>query len=201
MLYITTSEYWFKCKTMQSKILKTFFLGLFLLIFGCRMGYWADETSNPPDHRIVNYPSKSALKFPEEQIIKEQFEVTTKWQTISFEKPLKINRDGLMGFHLVVDQEPYISTMDEHPLNPECNEAGCEINAFCLRRFSAGTIVRPEVVLIGDNGEEVKVQPDGHLNPYSDKSIMTIALRTFKDVNSPPTISEGNNSLQSHAYA
>jgi hypothetical protein len=30
------------------------------------------------------------------------------------------------------------------------------------------------------------VRPDGHLYPYCDIHVMTIALGTYKDVNSPP---------------
>jgi hypothetical protein len=90
-----------------------------------------------------------------------------------------------MGLHLVVDQTSYISTLDDHPLNPECNEPECFINAACLRRLSDGALVRPEAVLVGDNGEEVKVRPAGHLYPSFDKHVMTVILRTFKDVNSP----------------
>ena len=87
---------------------------------------------------------------------------------------------------MAVDQEPYISTMDDHPLNPECNTPDCVVNAFCLRRLSDGVLIRPEAILIGDNGVEIRVRPDGHLYPYFDKHIMTIALRTFKDADSPP---------------
>jgi hypothetical protein len=133
----------------------------------------------------LTYPPKSALLFAEDQVIKKEIQVTIQWQTITFERPLQINRQGLMGMHLVVDKEPYISTMDTHPLNPECNEPGCDINAFSLRRLSDGAVVRPEAFLIGDNGVEVSVRPVGHLNPYCDKHVMTMALGTFKDVDSP----------------
>ena len=131
------------------------------------------------------YPPESLNKFPEEQVIKKELQVTTQWQTVTFEKHLQINRRGLMGLHLVVDQELYISTLDNHPLNPECNKPGCYKNAACLRRLSDGALVRPEAVLVGDNGEEVKVRPEGHLYPSFDKHVMTVILRTFKDVNSP----------------
>ncbi len=96
-----------------------------------------------------------------------------------------INREGLQGLHLAVNKHPYISTMHDHPLNPECNRPECAINAFCLRCLSDGALIRPETILVGDNGVEVKVRPAGHLYPYFDKTIRTLVLRTFKDVNSP----------------
>jgi len=101
-----------------------------------------------------------------------------------------------MGLHLVVDQAPYISTMDDHPLNPECNKSECYKNAYSLRRLSDGALVRPEVVLVGDNGVEVTIRPEGHLYPSFDKHVMTVALSTFKDVNSPsPPFPEGVRSF------
>lgn len=175
-----------------------FVIAILILIFGCRTEHQADE-SNIPGHRAVTYPPASSMKFPEEQVIKDQFEVTKEWRTVTFKKPLQINRDGLMGLHLVVDQKPYISTMDEHPLNPECNEPGCELEAFCLRRLSDGAVIRPEAILIGDNGEEVKVRPRGNMFPHCDKTIMTISLRTFaEDINAPPPpFPEGISSFKS----
>ncbi len=138
------------------------------------------------------YPNSDNIKFVEEQVIKKEFHVTTRWQTITFEKPLQINRQGLMGLHLVVDQEPYISTIDKDPRNLDCSDAEYQKNAFSLRRRSDGVLVRPEAVLVGDNGIEVTVRPDGHLYPYFDKHVMTMALRTFKDVDSPsPPFPEG----------
>jgi hypothetical protein len=134
----------------------------------------------------VIYPPKSFNKFPQDQVIKKEFRVTTKWKTIRFEKPLQINHRGLMNLHLVVDQAPYISTTDDDPRNLDCSEAEYQMNAFSLRRRSDGALVRPEAVLVGDNGEEVKVRPDGHLYPYFDKHVMTMALRTFKDFKSSP---------------
>ena len=118
-------------------------------------------------------------------MIKKELRVTTQWQTVTFEKPLQINRRGTMGLHLVVDQAPYISTMDDSPLNPECNKPECYKNAYSLRRLSDGALIRPEAVIVGDNGVEVTIRPEGHLYPYFDKHVMTVILATFKDVNSP----------------
>ena len=172
---------------MQLKILTAVIQVLLFITLGCH-GPWA--AGNSPDHAPgvkgrypVIYPPRSSLQFPEEQVIKKEFQVTTHWQTITFDKPLKINRQGVMGLHLAVDQEPYISTTDIHPLNVD---RGNIEKAFSLRRLSDGTLIRPEVILIGDNGVEVKIRPVGHLYPYFDEHIMTIALGTFKDADSPP---------------
>jgi hypothetical protein len=185
-----------KEKTMPSKMPAAILAVLLLMALGCSGGQVDTTAPNPASgakgRYPVIYPTGRALKFPEDQVIKKEIQVTTQWQTITFEKPLKINREGIMGLHLVVDREPYISTLDTHPLNPECNTPECAIDAACLRRLSDGVIVRPEGVLIGDNGVEVNVRPLGHLNPYCDTHVMTMALRTFKDVDSPsPPFPEG----------
>ncbi|MFZ1986534.1 MAG: hypothetical protein WAU91_19145 [Desulfatitalea sp.] len=175
---------------MPSKKLPAVLAVLLLIALGCGGGQVdapaPDPASGAKGRYPVIYPPQSALLFPEDQVIKKEIQVTTQWQTITFEKPLKINRQGLMGLHLVVDRAPYISTMDTHPLNPECNTPDCVIDAYCLLRLSDGAIVRPEAVLVGDNGVEVNVRSLGHLYPYCDTHVMTMALRTFKDVDSPP---------------
>jgi hypothetical protein len=179
-----------KEKAMPSKRSVVILVLVLLAALGCRSGQVAapapDQTSGANGRYPLVYPPQSALLFPEDQVVKKEIHVTTQWQTINFEAPLKINRQGLMGLHLVVDKEPYISTMDIHPLNPECNTPDCFIDAACLRRLSDGAIIRPEAVLVGDNGVEVSVRPLGHLNPYFDTHVMTMALGTFKDVDSPP---------------
>ncbi len=181
---------------MLSKTLWTALAVLLLLALGCRGGQGAvpapDPASGATGRHSVVYPPQSSLQFPEEQVIKKEIQVTTQWQTITFDQPLKINRQGLMGLHLVVDKAPYISTMATHPLNPECNTPECFIDAFCLRRLSDGVLVRPEAVLVGDDGTDVNVQATGHLYPYWDPHVMTVDLRMFKDVNSfPPDFPEG----------
>ncbi|MEJ2661244.1 MAG: hypothetical protein P8Z73_11055 [Desulfobacteraceae bacterium] len=172
---------------MRLKILAAVFIGTLALAAGCPAQQGPGRPEGPAGSlRPVIYPPENLNKFPQEQVIKKELRVTTKWQTIAFEKPLQINRRGTMGLHLVVDQAPYISTMDDSPLNPECNKPECAIDAFCLRRLNDGALVRPQAVLVGDNGEEVKVRPTGHLYPIFDQHVITMALRTFKDVDSPP---------------
>jgi hypothetical protein len=162
-------------------------VGLLALTAGCRPQPSAENKIDLAQEQAVVYPTGSALAFPEEQVIKKKFQVTTQWQTITFEKPLRINRKGLMGLHLAVNKHPYMSTTDDHPLNLDCSKAEYAENAFSLRRLSDGVLVRPEAILIGDNGIEVKVRPSGHLNPYCDENIITMDLRAIMDINSPAT--------------
>jgi hypothetical protein len=178
-----------KENAMRPKMHAAFLTVLLLITLGCRGGQVdtpaPDPASGAKGRYPVIYPTGRTIKFSEEQVIKKEIQVTTQWQTITFEKPLKINRQGLMGLHLVVDQEPYMSTTDDDPRNLDCSDAEYQKNAFSLRRLSDWAIVRPEAVLVGDNGVEVSVRPDGHLYPYFDQHVMTIALRTFKDADSP----------------
>ena len=167
-------------------------VGLWALSSTCHAQQWVEYPSGDVSDQAMGSPSKSAFKLSEGQIIRKAFDVTTQWQTLTFDTPLQINRKGLMGLHLAVDKGLYISTMVNHPLNPECKKPGCPINAFCLRRLSDGALIRPEAVLIGDNGVEVKVRPAGHLYPYFDKNVITIALRTFNKAHSlPPPFPKG----------
>jgi hypothetical protein len=176
---------------MRLKIIAMVFLGLLATVGGCnaeRLVRHAKDNDNSPS---VNYPPKSSLDYPEDQVVKKEIQVTTQWQTIAFKKPLIINRLDLQHLHLAVDQAPYISTMDTHALNPECNEPECAINGFCLRRLSDGVVIRPDVILIGDNGVEVKVRSVGHLYPYFDKNIITMMIGTFKLNGHPPPFPVG----------
>ena len=179
-------------------LLRMLFMVLLLLpVSGCRAEHLADNKGENPDRPNIIYPTGRALKFNEDQVIKKQVQVTRQWQTITFGEPLQINREGLQHLHLAIDQKPYISTMHDHPLNPECNKPGCEKNAFSLRRLGDGALVRPEVILVGDNGDEVRIRPVGHLYPYFDKSIRTIELGTFALNAPPPPFPAGINGFKS----
>jgi hypothetical protein len=174
------------CRHMPLKIIIAFLTATLALDAGCQAQQGPGGPKGPGENlRPVIYPPESFNKFPEEQVIKKELQVTTQWQTLTFEKPLQINRRGLMGLHLVVDQAPYISTADDDPRNLDCSDAEYQLNAFSLRRRSDWALIRPEAVLVGDNGKEVKVRPEGHLYPSFDQHVMTVILRTFKDVNSP----------------
>jgi hypothetical protein len=176
-----------ECKHMPLKVIIAFLAAALALTAGCQ----AQQGSGKQDGsdmglRPVVYPSERFNKFPEDQVIKKELQVTTQWQTVTFEKPLQINRRGTMGLHLVVDQELYISTTDDNPRNLDCSDAEYQLNAFSLHRKSDWALVRTEAVLVGDNGKAVKVRPTGHFYPYFDKHVMTMALSSFKDFNSAP---------------
>lgn len=174
---------------MRMKMLPLVFICMLALAAGCVAQQNSGKQGGSGEGlRPMIYPSEGLSKFPQDQVIKKELQVTTRWQTVTFEKPLEINRRGIMGLHLMVDQAPYISTMDDHPLNPECNKPECAIDAYSLRRLSDGALVRPEAVLVGDNGKEVKIRPTGHLYPFLDTHVMTVALGYVKDINAfaPP---------------
>lgn len=166
-------------------------MGLCAISSTCHAQQWiefpADNSSSPS----IKNPSKSTRQFPEEQVIKKELEVTTQWQTITFKKPLRINRKGLMGLHLAVDKRLYIPSIVDHPLNPKCNKPKCAANAFCLRRLSDGVLIRPDVVLIADNGVEIVVKSAGHLYPFFDRNVITMALRASNGAKSSPRFPEG----------
>lgn len=161
-------------------------VGLWVKGATCQEQQWTQYPADNCSRQSLDDTEKSTLQFPEEQIIRKEFEVTDQWQTITFEKPLQIKRNGIMGLHLAVDKQFYVATMLDRPLNPKSNKRGCTVNDFCLRRLSDGVLIRPEVFLIAEHGAKISVKPAGHLYPSFDKGIITIALRTFKDANSPP---------------
>ncbi|MBI3897374.1 MAG: hypothetical protein HY308_03650 [Gammaproteobacteria bacterium] len=109
-----------------------FFTVILLLSLGCQ----------PRDNR---YPED---QFPEDQHVVGPFNITSEWQTITFSKPLAINREGSQSFNFVVDRDRYVPN-SEYQIEDIPNQAN-------LRRRD-GVLVKPEVVLIGDNGQEVLV--------------------------------------------
>jgi len=174
---------------MRLKILVTVLISLLAMATGCaaQQGYGNPDGSGKGLHPVI-YPPEGLNRFSQNQVIRKELRVTTQWQTVTFEKPLQINRKGTMGLHLIVDQAPYISTTDDDPRSLDCSDAEYQLNAFSLRRRSDWALVRPEAILVGDNGEEVNVRPISHLYPSFDKHVMTVALGYVKDINAfaPP---------------
>lgn len=124
--------------------------------------------------------------FPEDRRIDGPFQITTDWQTIRFDRPLRINREGLQALHIVVDQELY-DPNNIYDLEDKANH-------FNLRRTD-GVLVRPEVVLIGDNGQELTVFPISNMGLYSGG--LTIGFSTYIDHHTPsPPFPEGIKSFQ-----
>lgn len=100
-------------------------LGLTLQLLGCGAG-------TPPG-------------FPEDQLIHRRLEIGTAWQTIEFSRPLLLNRKGLQHLHLVVDHTLYLPN-SHYNIKDLPNQSN-------LRR-NDGVLVKPEIILIGDNNEE-----------------------------------------------
>ena len=124
--------------------------------------------------------------FPEDRRIGGPFQITTDWQTIRFDPPLRINREGLQVLHFVVDQELY------DPNNMYDIED--TTNHFSLRRTD-DVLVRPEVVLIGDNNQEVVVSPISNIRLFSGG--LTIGFSTYIDHFTPsPPFPEGISTFQ-----
>lgn len=166
------------------KKLITVLTAMLALAAGCAAQRGAGNPDGPTKgQRSVVYPSGDAINFPEDQVIKKPLQATTQWQTVTFEKPLQINLQGTMCLQLAVDVASYISPLDDHPLNSKCNTLECFQNSSGLRRLSDGALVRIEAVLIGDYGEQIRVQPVAYLYPYFDLSVMTVILGYAKDVN------------------
>jgi len=113
--------------------------------------------------------------FPEDQRIEGPFQITTEWQTIHFDRPLVINREGFQGLHFAVDSNLYDANSN-YDLEDMPNQAN-------LHRTD-GVVVKPEVVLIGDNGEEVRVQARSNIFLYAGG--MTVGFGPHIDNFTPP---------------
>jgi hypothetical protein len=183
----------FNGENMQLKItIIVLMIGFWTLSSTCHAQQRTATPENPDSGRSVGYSPDTAGQHPDGRIIQKALDVTTQWQKITFEKPLQIRQKSPMSLHLAVDNALYISTMIDHPVNPECNKAECAAEAFCLRRLSDSVLIRPEVTLIADNGVEVKLRPAGNLYPFFDRHVVTVAMRAFNHTNVfPPTLPKG----------
>jgi len=108
------------------------------------------------------------VNFPEDQRVEGPFEITTDWQTVKFDVPLAVNREGLQRLHLVVDDERYTSN-SEHDLSDLPNQANV--------RREDGVLIKPEVVLVGANGEEVPLRARANTSLY--EGGLTIGFSTY----------------------
>lgn len=172
---------------MQLKItIIVLMIGLWTPSSICHARQRAANPENGDFRGSIDYSPDTAGRHPEGRIIKKALDVTTRWQTITLEKPLQINRTELMCLHLAVDNALYISTMVDHSVNPASKNADCAAEAFCLRRLSDGVLIRPEVILVADNDVEVKLRPAGNLYPFFDRHVITVAMRVFDHTNAFP---------------
>ncbi|MCC5811252.1 MAG: hypothetical protein JJU06_12855 [Ectothiorhodospiraceae bacterium] len=116
----------------------------------------------------------AGVGFPEDQRLEGPFEITNEWQEIEFDAPLRINREGSQGFHFEVDETRYRPN-SHFDLEDRPNQAN-------LRRTD-GVLVKPEVILIGDNGERVELQAVSNIHLYAGG--LTVGFRTYVDHSSP----------------
>lgn len=108
-------------------------------------------------------------RFPQDQLLPGPFHFDSQWQLINFDPPLQINREGGQDLHLLVDKtryEPHVADRWPHQAS--------------LQR-SDGTLVLPEVVLIGDRGQEVKMGADTFMSPY-DVAGITLGFSNYDPV-------------------
>ncbi|MCH8497797.1 MAG: hypothetical protein LAT63_04940 [Marinobacter sp.] len=98
--------------------------------------------------------------FPQDQSVEGPFAIAAPWQVIEFEQPLQINASGTHGLHLLVDGARYAS-------NGMIDPSADAEHQTVLLRLSDNTLVRPEVILIADNGEEVALSPTSNLWPIT----------------------------------
>jgi hypothetical protein len=115
----------------------------------------------------------SSSEFPEDQRIEGPFELTTEWRTFRFPKPLEINRTGLQGFHLAVEAERYSITGLDDPIE----------NVPFLRRED-GVLIKPEVILIADTGDELPVTAHSNVGLFTGH--LTIGYGLHIDNWTPP---------------
>ncbi|MCH8504962.1 MAG: hypothetical protein LAT50_11640 [Ectothiorhodospiraceae bacterium] len=112
--------------------------------------------------------------FPEDQRMEGPFEITGEWQRIEFDRPLRINREGSQGFHFEVDETRYRPNR-HFDVEDRPNQAN-------LRR-NDGVLVKPEVVLIGDNGERVELRAVMNIHLYAGG--LTVGFAMYEDHFSP----------------
>lgn len=119
--------------------------------------------------------------FPEDQLLDGPFRIGPEWQTIVFDPPLKISRDGGgQSIRLVVDNESYSpGEFDEGQI-------------YLLDESEIK--IRPEVILKSDGGKEVEVHATSlvglfsgglalgygkHIKHYSESVLFDQDIRSF----------------------
>lgn len=122
--------------------------------------------------------------WPEDQddIVNGPLEVRTHWQAFTLEQPLQINDEGRQRLHLVLDGEQYESNDLHDPKD--------YVNQFNPRRVD-GVLIEPDIILVGDNGNEVRVHGTGSLGVRTGRLILAFGTHhgDFEDfLSRPPAI-------------
>ena len=113
--------------------------------------------------------------FPEDQRLDGPISIGPEWQTITFKAPLKVNREAVQQIEIVVDSNLFKSNF--------AYEDEDRYKMFHLRR-NDGVVIKPEAILIGDNGQKIPLVPDSTTALYSGG--VTAGLSMFEGWDSPP---------------
>lgn len=130
--------------------------------------------------------------FPENQKIPGPIEIGREWQVVELDKPLTINREAFQqGLHVVVDSDEFTPNSafdDELSIDPE--------HFFDIRNASNELVV-PEVVMVADSGEEVRIGSRSNINLYGGG--LTVGMKVVpEDVHAAsPPFPEGIKSFSS----
>ena len=118
---------------------------------------------------------QGSTEFPEDQRIEGPFEIGPEWQTVTFEKPLELNKEGDQQLHIVVDENLFTSNSDHEAVTRE---------TYFYLRNSAGVLIEVDMVAVGDNNELVPLTPSSTVALYTGG--LTIGFGMFEDESSPP---------------
>lgn len=112
--------------------------------------------------------------FPENQKIAGPIEVSSEWQVVELQKPLMINREAFQqGLHIVVDPGGFSSNSAHH------DELSNDPEHFFDLRNTSNELVVPEVVMIAENGLEVRVVSRSNIQLYAGR--LTVGMRMAPD--------------------
>lgn len=136
---------------------RSLLLAFTLLLTGC---------DSSPDFRKHN------------QNISGPIELTGEWLHVTPDRPLTIEREGVQELHLAFDGDSY--ELNYFHIEGETDDPRV---LFALRG-QEGQLVRPEVVLIADDGTELALTPVSHHAPPAGG--VTIGFGMFDGMLAPP---------------
>ena len=129
--------------------------------------------------------------YQENQKIPGPITIGPQWQVLELDEPLKINREGVQGLHIVVDPDEFSSNFnygDDLSNDPD--------HYFDLRNES-GELVAPEVVVVAQDGTEIELTPISNIGLYEGGLTVGMGMRA-EDIRLPsPPFPEGVERLTS----
>ncbi|PXF31146.1 hypothetical protein WH50_11525 [Pokkaliibacter plantistimulans] len=98
----------------------------------------------------------------EDQGIQGPLHVDQQWQTVTFAKPLLINRKGTQDIHIGLNPEHFTDSATWHIQHTSGFTIGDLLpderyNGNGIRRLSDGTLIEPDIRLVADNGQTIPV--------------------------------------------